>query len=55
MRMTVETWEPIPDDSVAGDDLNTLLAGVTNENRHDPVRSRPGRRQGSLVDGEAAR
>lgn len=29
--------EPILDDGLAGDDLETLLAGVTDENRHDPV------------------
>ncbi|MDR6291322.1 MULTISPECIES: AbrB/MazE/SpoVT family DNA-binding domain-containing protein [Inquilinus] len=29
--------EPILDDGIAGTDLETLLAGVTDENRHDSV------------------
>jgi len=33
--------EPVLDDGIAGTDLDTLLAGVTDENRHDPVDSGP--------------
>ena len=29
--------EPVLDDGIAGADLETLLAGVTDENRHDAV------------------
>jgi antitoxin MazE len=29
--------EPVLDDEIAGSDLDTLLAGVTDTNRHDSV------------------